>query len=128
MRLFELVPRDSLIGILIGPTLWMAAFVVIYGIAGTGCALGYADASISGLNAIRFLALLVAAISGIAIAWAGVRAWTQWKEVRRTMVEASELAERKRHEFICFSAVWLCGISLVGTVWLGIAILMNPVC
>lgn len=126
--MIALVPRDSLIGMLIGPTVWMAAFVIMYTITGTACALGYATASISGLNAMRFFALLVAAISAIVIFLAGMHAFRHWQDVRRTMVDADELPIRQRHEFLYLSAIALSAISLVGTVWMAIAVMMNPIC
>lgn len=126
--MITLVPRDSIIGLLVAPTIWMGAFVLIYGVVGTACALGIGMDSINGINTVRLIALLIAALSGLVIALAGVQAFRLWQDARHTMVDADELTIRKRHEFLYMTTLWLCVLSLVGTAWMAMAILMNPIC
>jgi hypothetical protein len=126
--MIALVPRDRLIGVMIGPIFWSAYFVISYLVSGTGCSLGYGKAELAGMSSVQLLLLIAGAITAALIAAAAVQAERGRRRAKESAAGAEHAPERRRHQFLYATSLVLCGLSLVGTLWLAMAALIVPVC
>lgn len=120
--------REPALSLLAGPIAWLACFAIVYLITGTGCTLDYAHTNISGVNTLRLLASSAALVAAILAAWSAFTAMQKRRSLQRTVVTVSELPMRQRQEFVHFAGFILSLISLVGILWLGATVILNPIC
>ena len=69
-------------GFVFVPVLWFVWFLVIYAVQGTGCALGWDAPRFLGIDALRWVLVLITAAELAVIAWFGVRSYRAWTHVR----------------------------------------------
>lgn len=124
--MIALVPRDSLVGLIIGPLIWGGYFTLNYIISGVGCSLGYNRFEFAGLSAVQWAALAAGAVAVLLIAVAAFQA----NRGRLHVLDAAERGEHaaQRHDFLYTNALILCGLSLVGAIWLAMAAAVAPIC
>lgn len=119
----QLVPRNSFTGLLLAPTVWFAFFLLAYLVTGTACTLGYAQETVAGMNIVRVLVVVAGIVAGLVMVIAGVQAWQQWRDGN-----GAEVTDAERHRFTDLVSLVLSGVALVGTLWLMLTILVNPIC
>ncbi|MGQ9427504.1 hypothetical protein ACXYTJ_16585 [Gilvimarinus sp. F26214L] len=122
--MLTLVPRDRLIGVVVGPVLWSLQFVISYLVTGVACTLNLGRASVGGLSIAQWLLVLLGILFGGAIVAAAFQAQSGRRDARsRTATDAAV-----REEFLYSAALGLCGLSLVGSAWLVVAAVITPLC
>lgn len=123
----RLVPHNSIIALAVAPSVWLVYFVLTYLLTEIGCARGWSDARILGVNALQFLLWSIAAIGAGFITYAASQAYRNLqaaKDPERT----GEEEVRERRSFIAKAGFFLCGISLLGTLWGAINIIVFNEC
>jgi hypothetical protein len=119
----HLSDRDSLWSLIISPSVWAAHFLFVYVFAAIICEKAPAGGAILlGLDAVRLGVLAATLVALAAIVWAGLVAWTRWRDQasqaqsRIFAAHDSDTVESRRR-FMAFSAVLLSGLSFVAVVF-----------
>lgn len=103
--------------IVAGPLVWSAHFVLCYALLSVGCAVGWQDIGLLGVDLIRGLLLLITAAAVAALLALLVSA-------RRHSLRAPA---GSRPRFMAATAAGLDIVSLIAVLWLGLAIpLVGP--
>lgn len=105
-------------GILGGPLVWTAHFVMSYALLSIGCALRWNAAVVFGLDVIRLLLLLITAAAALGLLGLLATSWRQW---RRTTTGS-------RAGFTAATAAGLDALSLIAVLWLGLAVMLTVPC
>lgn len=122
-----MVPRDGIVGLMIGPTIWLTYFVLSYLISGIGCRLGYQHYDLVGTNPIHFLVLVAGVVAAALIAIAGMHAY-RGRSRALSSTNASDRKTTARNAFLYGVALVLSTLSLVGVLWLAMNAMLTPVC
>lgn len=127
--MITLVPKDSLAGIIVGPILWSIYFVLSYIVSGLVCSLGYSETTVAGMNPVQLVLLLVGLLIALFIVAAGMQAHRGRRQLRSLIAEnEAEESALQRHDFLYLASLLLCGFSLIGVIWLGMAAAIAPIC
>lgn len=123
----RLMPHNNIIALAVAPSVWLAYFVLTYLVTELGCARGWSDARIAGLDALKFL------LWSIAIIGAGLISYAAWQAYRNLQAAqdpqtTKEEDTRERRAFLAKAGFFLCGISLLGTLWGAMNIVVFDVC
>lgn len=121
------VPHNNVVALAVAPSVWLAYFVATFMVTEIGCTRAWMDVSIAGLNLLDVLLWSIAAIGLVLISYAS---WQSWRNLRAAQdPDADHEPEvRDRREFIARSGFFLCGISLLGTLWGALTILVFDTC
>ena len=126
--MLTLVPRDTLIGILVAPTIWALWLAISYSVSGLGCGLGWDQERLLGFNALRGSLLLVATFGAAAVLYASWQSWTHWRSAQSGTPDQLDRESRERRSFLSLAGLFLCGISLLGVLWGALNVLVVPPC
>lgn len=107
--------RDSLWLITLGPLVWAAHFVLLYGSAAAWCAKMPGDPV--SLDLWRVGVTVATAVALLLIAWLGWRAWRQWNVHDDLELVHDTASAEDRHQFLGHSALLLCGAAFIGVVY-----------
>jgi hypothetical protein len=107
----------------IGPfAVWMVYFIVVYAAVSIGCAFGYANTSIAGINVISLGAAIITLLTVLAIlpfGWLGYRGWQR---------AHTRDAEGERMGFAAVVTLLVSALSLLATIWVGLPVFMLAPC
>lgn len=127
--MINLVPRDSLVGTIVGPILWSIYFLLSYVASGLVCSLGYSETTLTGMNPVQWVLLIAGLVIAVLIIVAGVQAHRGRKELRSLVAEnEDEESTLQRQGFLYSTSLLLCGFSLIGVIWIGMAAAIAPIC
>lgn len=112
----RLVPVNNVVALTIAPSVWLGYFVVTFLISALGCERGWHDVQWAGVNVLLAAQWLVALI---ALALIALATWESWQhgKIAQDPRENIEAEERERRTFLSKAGLFLCGISLLGTLW-----------
>ena len=117
--------RDSLWGLIAGPTVWSAYFLLAYVGAAIFCAKGGDAATFGGLR-LAILGLGIVALG--AIGFAGVDAWRRWQHGSESAPPHDADTDMSRHQFLALATLLLCGVSFVATIFVALPALFFASC
>lgn len=123
----RLVPHNNIIALAVAPSVWLVYFVLTYLFTEIGCARGWSNARIAGLDALQFLLWSIAAIGAGFISYATRQAYRNLQAAKDPET-TREPEVRERRSFLAKAGFFLCGISLLGTLWGAITILVFDTC
>ena len=110
--------KDRVIDLAVGPTLWSLYFLAVYITAAVRCAgAETADAGIGGIRiAIAALGLLTIGAIGVAAR----DAWRRWRAAGGGWPPHGDDSHQSRRQFMALSALLLCGLSVVATIYVAL--------
>lgn len=112
----RIVPHNSIIALAVAPSVWLGYFVLTYLVTEIGCSRGWSQSQIVGLDLLRTLLWSIALIGIGFIVYASRQAYRNLQAARDP--DATHDPEtRERRSFIAKAGFFLCGISLLGTLW-----------
>ena len=117
---------DTLLQLVLGPTVWALHFVACYAAAAIWCAKAPGQG-----HTLDPLRLGIAAGTALAlglIAWAGWRAWRAWDFLDDRDYTHEGAATEDRHEFLGHAAFLLCGVSFIGVLFTALPALLLESC
>ena len=115
------ISRRGAAALLVGPVVWFVFFLVAYSITGAACSLDFAHEMLLGFRLVRVLVVGAGLITAVIILATALHVWNRNVRLRLDADEEGSM-------FFDVIALLLCGASLVGTVWLSLTVLINPVC
>lgn len=109
--------RDNLWTLILPPTVWAVHFLVSYVVAAIHCA--KAPDIFAPLPGVRITIGAATAVAVALIAFAGVRAWREWRGsgIARPFDQATAAHRERQLEF---ATVLLAGLSLVGVLFVAL--------
>lgn len=124
----RLIPRDSLVGMVGGPIVWSAHFLLVYVFTALACAFRFHDREFLGVS-IVVSAMLIATLAMLALV--GALAFLSWRRFRQ--LDGIPALDRdgtaSRHRFMALTTLLLCFLSAVGIVYETIPLLIfSPPC
>lgn len=122
----NIIDRDSLIGMVAGPLVWAAHFLVCYIVVAAACAFGFSAANAGAWGSVG-TALLV--VSGIALAIIAVLTLLAWRRLLQAgAFETPKDEVQARHRFMALAGLLLCFLSGVAVIYVAVPLLFLPVC
>lgn len=114
------ISRDSLVGMVGGPLIWAAHFLVVYVFTALACAFRFADRVFLGTSVVTSLMVIATLLALAALAWLGRLAWGRYR--------GAGGPERSRHRFFALVTLLLCVLSAIGVAYAGLPLLMLAPC
>jgi hypothetical protein len=114
---------DHLLSMVSAAIIWITHFLLSYGIVSLACAYGYAQLTLLGLSVVVFSISLITLVALVLLIYTAVinyRKWRQQHDLSAPEISASP--------FIALHSVLLCGLSLVGVIWVALPALILPPC
>ena len=118
-------PRDSLWGLIAGPTVWSAYFLVAYVVAAIFCAKAGSAAATAPIRLV-LLGLGLAALG--AIGYAGIDAWRRWRGGQEAGPPHDDDTPMSRHQFLALATLLLCALSFVATIYVALPAIVFGSC
>jgi hypothetical protein len=115
--------RDSLLGMLGAPIVWAVHFLLCYVAVSLICDGGYPKASIAGMTLTELIVAGVTLAAGAALLSLGMFNYRKWRSIPRT-----DRADGGATRFMALCSVMLCGLSLVGLIWVAFPAFVLPSC
>ncbi|HEY4542376.1 MAG TPA: hypothetical protein VIG66_08390 [Noviherbaspirillum sp.] len=120
MRVFR---ADHLVTMAVAPIIWSVHFVLCYVLVSLGCALGWTESGILGMNAVE---AGIALASLAALAMLGYTAALNMEKYRDAPRDASGANDPSA--FVALNSVLLCGLSTVSLIWVAFPVAVLPMC
>ena len=114
---------QSLLSMVIAPTIWAAHFVVCYAVAAIWCAKRGGDTA-----GLVWIVVGLTAAALFAIALVGWRAWRQWDYTDDWDYVHGDASDEHRREFLGHVGVLLALVSGMGVVYVALPALLTGVC
>lgn len=116
--------RDSLVGLIVAPTIWAGHFLVVYVFTAIWCA----KFPETGLTVPRVVILLVTLLALAGIGLVSLRVFGQWGFTIDEEPRHDEDNPNARHAFLSRATFLLCGLSAVSTVYVALPALFISTC
>ena len=107
-------PISQFYSLMVGPVLWFAHFLLVWGMAEFGCRINFRNLELVSPANIQTFVLLTTIVALIAIAIGGVLGYRNW--VATQEASQSGWAFEDRHRFLAVLAMLLCGLFLFSIV------------
>ena len=114
---------DHLLSMVSAAIIWIVHFLLSYGIVSLACAYGYAQSRLLGLNIVVFSISLITLVTLVLLTYTAVINYRKWRQ--QSKLSTSEISASP---FIALHSVLLCGLSLVGIMWVALPALLLPPC
>jgi len=114
------------IGVISGMIIWAVWFVTVYALGSIGCAQGWNRIDVAGGNLLSLILLLSTGLALALICWSAVRGYQGWRHGTHGMVAGQEA--RQRITFMGLTMLVVSSLAAVGTLMIGIPILMLEPC
>lgn len=118
-------PRNSLIVLSLGPTIWAAHFLASYVVAAIWCEKAGAGAE---LAPVQLLVLVFTAAALLGIGWLGIAAWRHWGYLEGEGPPHDADTDEERGRFLGFATLLLCGLSFVAVIYVALPVVFIPDC
>jgi len=122
------LPRSLFVtgrGFLLPAVIWALYFAAAYSVQGAGCAAALEAPGPDGFGKLRAILLALTLIAAFAIAGSGLWSWRTWRRVRGQEERGTAF---QRATFLAHGALVSAGLCLVGTLWVGLPILLFDPC
>lgn len=123
----RLMPHNNIVALAVAPSVWLIYFVLTYFVTEVGCARGWSEARFVGVDVLQLLLWSIAVLGAVLISYAAWQAYRNLKAARDPETTQDE-ETRERRSFLAKAGFFLCGISLLGTLWGAINIVVFEVC
>jgi len=120
------IDRDSLIGMVAGPLIWAAHFLVCYTVVALACAFGFGIEAGGEWGAVRIVLVIVSAGAVLIIAGLTFLAYRRWRLSGGS--EPPRDHRHERHRFMSVAALLLGVLSGIAVVYSAMPLLILPLC
>lgn len=110
--------KDKVIDLVVGPALWCLYFLAVYITAAIHCAA--APAPRAGIGGVRIAIAVLGLLTIGAIGMAARDAWRRWHAAGGGGPPHDDDSRQSRSQFLAFSALLLCGLSIVATIYVAL--------
>ncbi|WP_137388778.1 hypothetical protein [Rhodoligotrophos defluvii] len=122
----NVIDRDSLIGMVAGPLVWTAHFLVAYILVAVGCAFGFGTSGPGEWGAVRTAVIIASGIALAIIAVLILLAWRRWTQSGGSETPQNE--RQARHRFMAVGSLLLCFLSGVAVVYVTVPLFFLAAC
>jgi hypothetical protein len=117
---------DGLIRMSSSLIIWSIYFVSMYALVSLGCSYGIPHADFFGINALQWVLVAVTSVTLASTAYIGARRWHYWRHTDQTQGSAS--ADKAVPPFLARTALLVCVVALIATMWVAIPVFLLPTC
>lgn len=114
-------------GFLFVPVLWFIWFLMIYAVQGAGCALGWDGPRFIGIDALRWVILLITVLELAVIVWFGARSYVAWRNVRERGTDDGG-SHLDQSMFLAYAALLNAMLFGLASVWTAFALFAGDPC
>ncbi len=122
----NVIDRDSLIGMVASPLVWVAHFLVCYIVVALACAFGFGTEAGGGWGTVGIVLVMVSAGAVLIIAGLTFLAYRRWRQSGGS--EPPHDHRQERHQFMSVAGLLLSVLSGIGIVYTAIPLLILPLC
>ena len=121
----NVIARDSLIGMVASPLVWVVHFLICYVLVAVACAFGFATAG-DEWDIVRIVLVIVGAAALLAIGGLTFLAYRRWRQSGGSRPPQGH--EQARHRFMSLTALLLGILSGIAVVYTAVPLFVLPTC
>lgn len=122
----NVIDRDSLIGMVASPLVWVAHFLICYIVVALACAFGFGAEAGGEWGTVRIALVIFSAGAVLVIAGLTLLAYRRWRQSGGS--EPPQDHRQERHRFMSMAGLMLSVLSGIAVVYESIPLLMLPLC